>query len=206
MSGTSLLRLLLSLLCWLRAQCIKFGLCLCVLVGGTKVLTQRSDIFFIFRNKLVHKAAKVRRVTTVSLSSSLISRSTECKNTSPTTSVTFHINCEIPWNVMPHLSIISPLNSLWWKSNYRITMAQQGVTSPSRQRELASNDRNSTKHGKTFQISPIPNNSTFLQNLFTIWFQMVYCWKNTKCYRSLGSIQHTLHDLTNHIANTYIRV
>lgn len=52
---------------------------MCVGRGHKSVDTKIRHLFFFFRNKLEHKAAKVRRVTTVSLSSSLISRSTECK-------------------------------------------------------------------------------------------------------------------------------
>lgn len=62
-----------------------------------------------------------------------------------------------------------------------------------------------TKHGKHFRSQRSKTTACSFRFFSRFDFKWFIAGKNTKCYLSLGSVHHhTLHDLTNHIASTYI--
>lgn len=168
---TSLLRLLLVLVCRLRAKCIQFGSN--ARVEGAQKYWHKDPTSFK-KQACVHSCKlKERKNKWLFLFSPLpwwaaLLGAKKRLDASQKGSVRNNANrLQSPWHLIrtarsPGMSTHAPigqssLHSAHFDGNLitEITNAQQGVTPPSRQRVLALKDRDLTKHKQVFHILPI---------------------------------------------------
>lgn len=92
---------MLSLLCWLCAKCIKFGLCVCRSRAQKCWHKDLTSCWVFCLERACAQSYKDKKDNRFCLSISLLSCSTVCIKYIETTSnlMTFNINCKFSWNV-----------------------------------------------------------------------------------------------------------